>query len=126
MGKLTTCSLSAMKNYAQIQTKYFIVLRPGKVKVAGMRHRPDLAPSKELFLWAQAHNLEPDWFSEYETWFKRDMQERPGLREAIVRLELEARQKDILLVCFCPEPEKCHRRLIAEELQKRGVTTEIH
>ena len=125
MGTLTTCSLSSMKNYSEIQTKYFIALRPGKVKVAGMRHRPDLAPSKELFLWTQAHKLEPDWFHTYEEWFKRDMQERPSLREAIARLELEVRQKDILLVCFCPDPSKCHRRLIAEELRKQGIKTDI-
>lgn len=35
-------------DFSDIAVKYFIVLRPGKVSVRGLKHRPDLAPSKEL------------------------------------------------------------------------------
>ena len=125
MGKVITCSLSSMHLYPA-DVKYFIVLRPGKVKVKGLRHKPDLAPSQELFTWAQAHKHEPDWFQHYATWFKKDMVERPGLRNALARLEETAKEKDILLVCFCANPEECHRGLIADELERRGVNVEKH
>lgn len=125
MGKIITCSLSSIDLYSA-DVKYFIVLRPGKVRVNDLRHKPDLAPSKELFLWAQNHKHEANWFQHYAAWFKRDMEERPGLREALNRLEEMAKGKDILLVCFCANPEECHRGLIADELVKRGVNVEKH
>ena len=125
MGTLYTCALSRMRDFQSIAVKYFIVLRPGKVSVHGLRHRPDLAPSSELFFWTQNHKHEPDWFQTYEAWFKKDLKERPGLRLAVDKLEKELNDHDVLLVCFCPDPAKCHRRLIAEELQNRGIKVHI-
>ena len=125
MGTLYTCSLSKMKDFENIHTKLFIVLKPGAVKAKGLKHRPALAPSKELFDWAQAHKHEENWFLEYEKWFKKDIKERPGLRDAICHLEEQVKKEDILLVCFCPSAEKCHRRLIAEELASRGIPVQI-
>lgn len=117
---IITCSLSHIHEY-EADTKYFIVLRPGKVHIDGLRHHPELAPSADLFNWAQQHKLEPGWFNTYTAWFQRDIRERVGLRDAIAKLETDAREKRILLVCFCPDVNQCHRGLIADELYRRGV-----
>ena len=120
MPKIITTSLSQMNKF-EADEKYFIVLRPGKIRVSGLRHHPELAPSKELFLWTQNHKNESNWFDTYAEWFKKDMQMRPGLRDAINKLEHDVKNKDILLVCFCADVNRCHRGLIADELIKRGV-----
>ncbi|MBQ3009778.1 MAG: DUF488 domain-containing protein [Methanocorpusculum sp.] len=106
--------------------KFFVVLRPGKVHVQGLRHKPDLAPSAELFQWAQEHKHESNWFDAYSKQFCYDMQHRPGLRDAVKQLEALAAEHSVLLVCFCPDPLTCHRSLIATELQRRGVEVELH
>lgn len=115
-----------MKDYSEIETKYFIVLRPGNVKLRGVRHRPDLAPSKDLFLWAQEHKTEVDWFDTYRARFCEDMRTRPGLRIAVNKLEEELKTKDILLICFCADASKCHRSLIAKELEQRGCSVVVN
>jgi len=120
VGKIITCSLGRVKDF-EADAKYFIVLRPGKVNIPGLRHHPELAPSSELFLWTQAHKHEPDWFTTYSEWFRRDMRERAGLRDAIDKLEQDAKVKTILLVCFCADVNACHRGLEADELARRGV-----
>ena len=125
MGTLYTCSLSRLDEYKDIRKKYFIVLRPGKVKVRGLRHKPDLAPSFELLDWALEHKTDDDWYERYSAWFRRDMTARAGLRDAISRLDDELAEHDVLLVCFCPDPNKCHRMLIAKEMENRGHTVYI-
>ena len=125
MGKIITCSLSQMHLYAA-DLKFFIVLRPNNVSVKGLRHKPDLAPSAELFQWVQQHKHEPDWFIEYAKRFQYDIQHRPGLRDAIMQLEQLAQENTVLLVCFCAEPNQCHRSLLAEELRRRGANVEMH
>ena len=125
MGKIITCSLSDMENY-EADMKYFIVQRPGKVKVAGMRHRPDLAPSQELFFWAQANKHKDDWFTEYKERFCYDMKNRAGLKAAIDSLENLSKASTIMLVCFCADVNMCHRGLIADELLRRGASVDRH
>ena len=125
MGKVITSSLSKIREH-EAGLKLFIVLRPGTVSIKGLHHKPDLAPSKELFLWAQEHKHEPGWFQTYAQWFRRDMEQRPGLRAALNQIETLAATQDVLLVCFCADPYQCHRSLIAQELQRRGVTVELY
>lgn len=125
MGKVITCSLSETHRYSA-DIKLFIVLRPGKVHVKGLRHKPDLAPSAELFSWAQQHKHEPNWFQDYADRFCHDMRHRPGLRDAVNNLEAIAAEHTVLLVCFCPDPQVCHRSLIAAELKRRGVSVEMY
>jgi uncharacterized protein YeaO (DUF488 family) len=124
-GKVITCSLSTMDNF-EADLKYFIVLRPGKVKVSGMKHRPDLAPSSELFGWTQAHKHEENWFEEYERRFCHDIHYRKGLSDAIAEIGQKAKTQTVMLVCFCPDVNRCHRGLIADELINRGVEVSKH
>jgi uncharacterized protein (DUF488 family) len=124
-GKIITCSLREINQY-EADIKYFIVLRPGKVKMKGFKHRPDLAPSAKLLDWAHEHMNEPGWFEEYTCWFNQDIKQRQGLAEAISEIEQKAKTQTILLACFCADVNVCHRGLIADELSRRGVKTEKH
>jgi len=123
LSRIITCSLSEMKHY-DADIKYFIVQSPGKVKVYGMKHRPDLAPSQELFSWTLENKSNVNWFEEYKNRFCYDIIYRAGLRDAISEVESKSQSSVIMLVCFCADVNQCHRGLIADELTKRGVHVE--
>lgn len=122
---LITSSLSQAKNY-EADYKYFIVINPKNVKAKGIIHRPELAPTRELYSWAQEHKYEENWFEYYKETFIHDIQTRPGLINALNDIEEKARAKDVLLICFCPDVNQCHRGLIADEMQRRGIVVEKH
>jgi uncharacterized protein (DUF488 family) len=73
------------------------------------RHRPDLGPSDEL-LDAFHRGLA---FEQYAPAYRALIAERGVLPEALVELERHARPA---LLCACPTPDRCHRRLLAEAL----------
>lgn len=117
---LITCSLSEAKKF-EADYKYFIVINPKKVKLKGIQHRPDLAPSQELYDWAMEHKNEKNWFDHYKEVFTNDMKTRKGLVMALDEIEKKAKEKDVLLICFCSDVNFCHRGLIADEMMNRGV-----
>lgn len=122
---LITSSLSDCKNY-DAKYKYFIVINPGKVKLKGISHRPELAPTRELYSWAMENKHIDGWFDHYREVFVNDMKTRPGMINALNDIEKKAKESDVLIVCFCPDVNFCHRGLIADEMEKRGVKVERH
>ena len=73
------------------------------------QHRPDLGPSDQL-LDAFHRGLA---FEEYAPAYRALIAERGVLPAALE--QLERRQRPALL-CACPTPARCHRRLLAEAL----------
>ena len=72
------------------------------------QHGQEFAPTEELLeRYRNTHNWE-----EYEAGFKRLIEERQ--LEAQARLLLE--KDGPCLLCTEPEPDKCHRRIVAEYL----------
>ena len=118
---LITCSLSQVKNF-NADYKYFIVINPKGVKIKGVSHKPELAPTRELYQWAMSHKNEDNWFEHYKEVFINDMHTRQGMIDALNDLEKKAKEKDVLLICFCPDVNYCHRGLIADEMLKRGIS----
>lgn len=124
---LITCSVRDIKLYEhKADISYFIVLYPGKTKLKGFLHVPELAPSADLLGWALAHKNTENWFDVYTQRFNDEMKTRPGLRDAVNRLEKITRTKNVLVSCFCDDVNLCHRGLIADELSIRGVEVEKH
>lgn len=117
---LITSSLSECKNY-DADYKYFIVINPKNIKLKGIRHMPELAPTRELYHWAMEHKNEKDWFVHYKEQFISDMKSRTGMINALNYIEKQAKESNVLLICFCNDVNECHRGLIADELEKRGV-----
>lgn len=87
-------------------------------KIAGIEyiHRTDLAPTKEIL---DAYKKKSISWEQYETRFLALLEERePQIRET--RLFDEA-----CLLCSEELPERCHRRLVAEYIQKANPTENI-
>lgn len=70
-------------------------------------HRPELAPSPEIL---DAYRDDQDWAA-YETRFLPLLEEQSA--EEVGR-EILARYRSLCLLCAEPEPDHCHRRLVAE------------
>lgn len=92
-------------------------------RIAGIdyAYEPALAPSPEI---RKAYRETKDWAA-YESAFLQLMRER-GVPEQIDGAGYEGA---VALLCSEPEPEKCHRRLVADLLaahwRKLGHTVEI-
>ena len=89
-------------------------------------HRPDLAPTKEMLevyravpLTSKAAEMKTAAWDTYEREFRALMRER-GI-EALDRGELA----DAVLLCSEHEPDRCHRRLVAEYLCEHWGDVEI-
>lgn len=117
---LITCSLSECKKY-EADYKYFIVINPKNVKLKGISHRPELAPTRELYHWAMENKNNSNWFEHYKEQFINDMKTRPGMINALNDIEKKAKYYKVLLICFCSDVNECHRGLIADEMESRGI-----
>jgi len=80
-------------------------------------HRPELGPTDEL-LDAFRGGLD---FADYAPAYRALLPERGVLPDALARLRRHARPT---LLCACPTPERCHRRLLAEALAELDPTLE--
>jgi len=107
--------LSGFAKYPDIE---FFLKRIGGI---GYSHQPLLAPCPEI---RKAYRKGKDW-AVYEPAFLALMRER-GIPDAIEPADFEG---TVALLCSEPEPEKCHRRLVADLLshhwQSHGHTVEI-
>lgn len=86
-------------------------------------HMPELSPSKRLLL---DYKYSEDW-NYFAIRFKREMEKREDMREALIQLEEDLRKgKDICLVCFEKEHKYCHRYLIAQwAIDKKIIWEEL-
>lgn len=83
----------------------------------------NLAPSFELFNKIESFKKEfgGDWFSHYSKLFNNELEtdeKQFGINE--VKSALESGM-DIVLVCYCSDYNKCHRKLVADYLKKLGI-----
>ena len=88
-----------------------------RIASIGYRHAPELAPTSELL--AVLRSEEIDW-TRYEERFRKLMVER--------RIEdrwTPAQIDRTCLLCAEPGAEQCHRRLVAEHLQRRFTDLEV-
>lgn len=121
MGKIITAGLTTVKHVRADEV--WLITRGGQ-DVPGMIRRPDLAPSEGLFKrYNRSWKGNPfsEWWQKYVDAFEKEMQELDKLN-ALRELYRAARAgKTICLVCYCPDDTHCHRRLIREFLQAKGI-----
>jgi uncharacterized protein (DUF488 family) len=84
----------------------------------GYRHLPELAPSEDIL---KDYRKDHDW-NKYVDRFEALMDER-GIPDALDQ-SLFARN-DCCLLCSEATPERCHRRLLAERLERAWPGVEI-
>ncbi len=96
--------------------EYFLPALLGK-KRGGYAHRLELAPTGEMLdAYRKGHR---DW-ERYEGEFLGLMAER-----GVEKMPLRRLLSDACLLCSEPEPSRCHRRLVAEHLQRHWGDVEI-
>ena len=76
-----------------------------------------LAPSEDLLKDFKKWRI--TW-EQYEVRFKEEMKKEPMLT-ALRQLYVACKDRDIILVCYCGDYAKCHRRLIGEFIQSYGI-----
>lgn len=81
-------------------------------------YEPLLAPSPEI---RKAYRKTRDW-KQYEESFKKLMEQRKVLEH----LNPDQFEGNVALLCSEPEPDKCHRRLVAEMLAQHWNETGHH
>jgi uncharacterized protein (DUF488 family) len=89
-----------------------------KICRAKYLHMPLLAPTEEIL---DAYRDKKIAWEEYETRFLRLMEERAVEKE--IRKSLF--NKPAVLLCSEPEPEQCHRRLVAEYFKQKWGNIKI-
>jgi uncharacterized protein (DUF488 family) len=96
-----------LSGYAKFPDIEFFLKAVGGIDYA---HQPLLAPSPEI---RKTYQKGKDW-AIYEPAFLALMRER----EIPERIELNEFKGTVALLCSEPGPEKCHRRLVADLLEK--------
>src|ERR1700720_1773196 len=99
-----TGQLSAFSKHPDLE---FFLRQIGSIRY---RHEPLLAPTPEL---RKSYQEGKDWAA-YEKGFSNLLKQR-GVPK---RLDTSSWPTKLALLCTEPEPEKCHRRLVAEVLAK--------
>lgn len=142
-GYLQLCSVSKLVelDLNQFPKKLLIVRSVGKAQGLidnhGFVHVPQLSPSEQLFRtyyskWSKSIFTEIEkqtmatgtthsWWDLYAPRFMEEMSTRSDLQACINRtMELLDQGYNVLMVCFCPNYNRCHRGLIGYYLNKRG------
>ncbi len=91
-------------------------------KISGITycHYPQLAPEKELLEAIRSKKI--DW-DVYTQRFEALLQQRKA--DSFLKKELKTLTMPLCLLCSEPEATYCHRRLVAERIQKLFPKTEI-
>lgn len=85
-----------------------------------------LAPSKELFAYAQTVKKKPyhtyvDWFDTYTQAYKKQIFEDELASKNLYYIEgLLKSGYDVELLCFCRSYKRCHRKIIGEIFENLG------
>ena len=81
---------------------------------------PDLAPSAELLAWATAEPLDGPRWATFERRYRREMAAPPAQR-LLALLALLSRRTDVAVGCYCADPGRCHRSVLAALLAESGA-----
>ncbi len=80
---------------------------------------PALSPSPELVKSAQAASSEADWAT-FRSAFRRELA-RPDAQHLLGLLAALSHRTDLSVGCYCEDEDRCHRRVLREELGKLGA-----
>lgn len=121
-GLIITAPLSATR-YIQADVRWLITRKNTDKAIDGVTWVPELAPSQSLFNrymdeWkGNSQNYWPLYVDRFQEEFKTEEK-----LNALRRLwRLIAQGKTVLLLCYCPRPENCHRSLVGEFLKAHGA-----
>ena len=81
---------------------------------------PELAPSEALVKWIMEDADDAARWKRFEAKYRREMQtpERARLIDVLAKL---SRQTDFSVGCYCENPARCHRSLLAQIFRERDA-----
>ena len=81
---------------------------------------PDLAPSAPLVSWALSEPWTSARWRTYERRYLREMRE-PAAQRLIELLARMSKDASFSVGCYCEDPARCHRSLLAQLLASAGA-----
>jgi uncharacterized protein YeaO (DUF488 family) len=85
---------------------------------------PELAASAPLVSWALADPWTDARWRRYASRYRKEMKE-PGPRHLLETLAALSDSTNFSVGCYCVDPTRCHRSLLAELLTVAGATVEL-
>ena len=82
---------------------------------------PEVSPTKELVAYAQAKPWTDARWAAFGRRYRAEMR-RPEAQHLIAALAALSKQANFSLCCYCENPHRCHRSLLAELLREAGGT----
>lgn len=84
---------------------------------------PELAPSGDLVSWALSEPFTEQRWNKYEKAYRAQMR-RPAAARLIALLAAMSHQTNLAIGCYCENPAKCHRSILAGLLADAGAKLE--
>jgi len=84
---------------------------------------PELAPSGDLVSWALSEPFTDKTWNKYEKAYRAQMR-RPAAARLIALLAAMSQQTNLSIGCYCENPAKCHRSILAKLLADAGAKLE--
>ena len=85
---------------------------------------PELAPSGELVSWAMAEELTGARWRTFERRYRREMAQ-PEAQRLLALLAALSAEPSFAVGCYCPDPSRCHRSVLAALLRDAGAEVEL-
>lgn len=82
---------------------------------------PDLAPTSAVVTWAQSEPWTPARWEKFARAYRREMR-APEQQRLIALLAALSKTADFSIGCYCEDPSRCHRTVLAELLAAAGAT----
>jgi len=84
---------------------------------------PEVAPSRELVAYAQAQSWTDARWAAFAKRYLREMA-RPEAQRVVALLGALGSKTNFSIGCYCENPWRCHRSLVADALTARGIPVE--
>lgn len=120
-GSVHICSLSKLRLVPKDNNYLFLVTR-GTRKIKGVRQTYELAPSPQLFsqYLSEWKNSPPcEWWESYSKLYLEELNYN-FINKLTVGID---EGKDITLICFCGDENRCHRKILKGIFDKLGYKT---
>lgn len=123
-GIINICSLQDMKNY---KTEFNVMAtRFMSNKISDVYHIPDLGPSIQLFNLLKSTKNKKERYELLEV-FRKETQSSSYRNILNTILKYVNLGVNVTIMCYCPRNEWdiCHRRILAEEIEKLGYSVNL-
>lgn len=125
MSRVTCCSLSKLKAIQEPNDVNLFIVRNPKGDVQGLTVFSYLAPSSELYSFAMENKNNPNWWNIYKEAFELELDSRDKQIGLQIVQDYLMQGMNVNLVCYCGNPEYCHRSLVGNRLKEMGCEVRI-